>query len=716
MSESEKSRSTRRRASKQGASAETAKLEYELVSAVLDTMAALVVVLDRRGRIVRFNPACERATGYLAVEVIGRLLWDFLLVPEEIEPVKEVFGELRAGRFPNAFENYWVAKDGSHRRIAWSNTAIAGEDGSVRYVIGTGIDITEQRDAETRARELLAEQIANAAREAAARASESRISGIVSVAVDAIISVNEAQQITLFNSGAEKIFGYAAEEVLGKPLDILIPDGQRGVHRRHVATFGDLPVVARRMGERREIAGLRKSGEAFPAEASISKVEVGGERIFTVVLRDITERKRHEEAQEFLSEVGSVLAESLDFETTLRAVADVTVRYLADCCVIDVMEEDGAVARLAVARLAVAHSDPARRQLAEELRAFPLDRARPHLAWNVLRTGESELVPEVPESMLLQVAQCDEHLRILRELAIRSIVVVPLRARGRLLGTILCISSRPSRRYGPHDLALAEELARRAALAVDNARLYRSAQAAIRARNEVLGVVSHDLGNSLQAIFMATNSLSVTLPREEGAARPRYYVEAIQQSAQLMQRLIHDLLEARRLEEGRLTIRRQAQPLTPLVAETCKVLEPLVRMKSLRCECDILGGSLPPVYADRERILQVLANVVGNAIKHTPQGGTVTIRAEARPDEVLVSVADTGPGIPAEHLPHVFERFWRADDSDRRGVGLGLAIAKGIVEAHGGRIGVESTVGRGSTFYFTLPIADDPNGSGNSSR
>lgn len=680
--------------------AERLVLDRELGAAVLDTIGALVVVLDCQGRIVRFNPACEGATGYSAEEVLGKRLWDVLLPPEEAEAVKAVFRELRAGRFPNRHENHWVAKDGSRRLIAWSNTALLDRDGSVQYVIGTGLDVTAQRAAEARARELAAEQAAHAARAEALRLSEARISGIVTVAADAIISVDEAQRIVLFNRGAEQIFGYRAEEVLGRSLDALIPPRWREAHRRHVAGFAASPAEARLMGERQEIRGLRKSGEEFPAEASISKVEVGGEHIFTVVLRDITERKRAEEAQRFLAEVGAVLASSLDYETTLDSVAQLTVRFLADCCVVDVVDEDGTVRRLAVA-----HADPARRELAAELHRFPLDRSRPHLVWTVLQSGEPELIADVKPSLLETSAQGPEHLRILRELEIRSLMAVPLQARDRLLGTILCISSRPGRRYGDPDLKLALDLARRAALAVDNARLYRRAQEAVRVRNELLGVVSHDLGNSLQAIFMAANSLAASLPIDEATSKARYYVEAIQRSAELMERLIHDLLEVRRMEAGQLSIRRQPQSLALLVAETCKVLEPLARMKGLALESEGDGSSLPPVDVDRERILQVLSNVVGNAVKHTPRGGRVTIRAEARVDEVLVSVADTGPGIPPDQLPYIFDRFWRAENSERRGIGLGLSIAKGIVEAHGGRIWVDSRPGEGSVFHFTLPVA-----------
>ncbi|MBI4408180.1 MAG: PAS domain S-box protein [Gemmatimonadetes bacterium] len=685
--------------------------DQELLNAVLDTAGVLVIVLDPGGHIVRFNAACERLTGYRFEDIRGARIWDVLLVPDEVEGVRRVFSQLAAGHFPNTHENFWRTRGGEKRRIAWSNTAILGEDGAVRYVVGNGVDITELREAEADARRLTEEQAARRAAEAeilarkrveeALRLSEAKFAGIVSIAADAIISTDEAQRIVLFNQGAERIFGYRAEEVVGQPLDLLLPERSRGVHREHIAHFAGAPVVARRMGERQEIAGRRKDGEEFPAEAAISKLEVGGQRIFTVVLRDITERKRSESAQRFLAEASSILATSLDYATTLSSVARLAVRSLADLCIIDIVEEEGRIRRLEAV-----HADPAKEEIAAALRDYPLDRDRRHLAHRTLQTGETLLVSDVTDDILAGLAQDERHLELLRRLEIGCFLVVPLLARGRMFGAMTLVCSRAQRSLDERDVALAEELARRAAFAIDNARLYREALQAVRSRDEVLSVVSHDLGNPLSAIFIGAGLLEGELPDASVDATVRQHLDAIRRSAEQMERLIHDLLEIRRMEAGRLQLRPQPVKVAPLVAETRQILQPLATVKSLRLEAEI-GDGLPPVRADRERLLQILSNLVGNAVKFTPSGGTITIRVEPAGDALRFSVSDTGPGIPEDQLPFIFDRFWQAQHTGRRGIGLGLAIAKGLVEAHGGSIWAESRVGAGSTFHFTMP-ADRP--------
>lgn len=521
---------------------------------------------------------------------------------------------------------------------------------------------------------------------------------ILSIAADAIISVDESQRIILFNEGAEEIFGYAKQEILGQPLDVLIPERFRAIHRRaHIPAFAQSPTRARRMAERREIFGVRKNGQEFPAEASISKVEGRGGTIFTVVLRDTSERKRIEQALQLLADAGRELASSLDYETTLGTIVQLAIRSLADFCAIDVIEEGRVV------RLTVAHRDPAHAGLAAALRAVPLDRGRPHLVWEVFRTGEPVLVEEVSDAHLQSIAQDEAHLRLLRALGPKSIVAVPLAARGELLGAMLFIATQSGRRYNAADLALAEELGRRAALAVENARLYRDAQRAVQARDELLGIVSHDLRNPLTAIFVSSRVLQRVLPKDIPDAA-RQQVDGIRVAAQQMDRLITDLLDLRRIEAGRLPLDRDRHDAASVVAETVTSFRPLAAEKSLRLET-ALSEEGRAVFADRDRLLQVLSNLMGNAVKFTAEGGRIGVRITPRQDAVQFEVWDTGPGISPDHLPHLFDRFWQGRRSGPHSVGLGLTIAKGIVEAHGGRIWVESELGVGTRVYFTIPVA-----------
>jgi PAS domain S-box-containing protein len=540
---------------------------------------------------------------------------------------------------------------------------------------------------------------------------------IFAISVDAIIAVSSNQRILLFNQGAESIFGYQADEVLGQPLSLLLPESARSRHGQEVERFGNSPVAARRMGERGEIAGRRKSGELFPAEASISKMDVDGDYVFAAVLRDISERKRLEreraellereresraaaEAAErratFLADASALLDRSLDYEQTLRSVARAVVPMLADVCVIDVMQEDGAVRRLDVS-----HADPAHGAIARDLLRFPTDATKPFLTRRAMETGQSHLEPVVTPATLASLTQHPEHLRLLAALGPRSLMAVPLLARGRTLGAVAFLSTRPERSYTAADLSLAEEVARRASYAVDNALSYGEAQRATRARDEVLGIVSHDLRNPLSTIAMCARALTDSLAApDEGV---RYMVDAISRSTEWMKRLIQDLLDIASLDAGHLSIEPHGVPLTPLIGDVVEMFEPSARAQDLRLEGEVVDAT-PDVHADRERLLQVIANLVGNAVKFTEGGGSVRVTARSHDaDSIRIEVSDTGCGIPAEDLPHLFDRFWHVQrNAARRGTGLGLAIAKGIVEAHGGRIDVVSEVGVGTTFSFVL--------------
>jgi signal transduction histidine kinase len=277
---------------------------------------------------------------------------------------------------------------------------------------------------------------------------------------------------------------------------------------------------------------------------------------------------------------------------------------------------------------------------------------------------------------------------------------VPLVASGKPLGALTLVTSGSGRRYEIADLSLAADLARRAAIVVEHARLFHEAQQATRARDDVLAVVAHDLRNPLNTVTMAVSLMLENTPPER--VQERRQVEIVRRAADRMNRMIQDLLDVKRMESGRLTTDLIPESPTVLVNDTIDMLRPLAAGSAIRLDTAVEPG-LPHVLADAARIQQVLSNLVGNAVKFTPREGRITVCAESMEGEVRFSVIDTGPGIPAEQLPHIFGRFWQAKTSDRRGIGLGLAIAKGIVEAHNGRIWVESHVGLGSTFYFTLP-------------
>jgi two-component system sensor kinase FixL len=264
--------------------AEPGPVVEPLTASVLDVIGALVVVLDCEGRIVLFNKACEDLTGYSPAEVSGRHFWQFLLFPEEVEPVRAVFDQLRSGLFPNRHTNYWRTKDGQRRLISWSNTAIPGVGDSVQYVVGTGIDVTERQQAEQALRE-----------------SEARLRTILEAAADAILTIDELDRIESFNRAAEQLFGYQASEVLGKKLRLLIPSPYRELHSENIArclAAGDRRI----MGIDRPAVGRRRDGSVFPIELSVGDVRLDGGHIFTILVQDLSERQRTERRLRELSD------------------------------------------------------------------------------------------------------------------------------------------------------------------------------------------------------------------------------------------------------------------------------------------------------------------------------------------------------------------------------------------------------------------------------
>ncbi|HWU90232.1 MAG TPA: GAF domain-containing sensor histidine kinase [Kofleriaceae bacterium] len=416
----------------------------------------------------------------------------------------------------------------------------------------------------------------------------------------------------------------------------------------------------------------------------------------TVSVRDITEQQRIELEQRVLADAGAALV-SLDYEEALHLIARVAVRALADFAVLFVVEEGGEPRRVATAS-----RDPALTWCMDTLMVLPPPPRAAHPIWEVLETRTSqirELAPERYEAL----AESPEHLRSLRAARPRSSLSVPLLLAGQCVGVLYLTSS--TRWFEQRDLCLAEELARRCALFIENARLHRAERRAIQARDEMLAIVAHDLRNPLNSIVLHSELLRAY--GAESHPRSREPIDAIVSAAKRMNRIIEDLLDVTRSETGHLAIERARIPAGTLVTEVVATQRPQVATRALELRLD-LAEDLPDVWADPDRISQVFENLVGNSMKFTT-GGRISIGAAPQQGEVRFWVADTGSGIPPQDLPYLFDRFWQARKTRSvAGLGLGLAIAKGIVEAHDGRIWVESQVGVGSTFFFTLPIAAGP--------
>ena len=490
--------------------------------------------------------------------------------------------------------------------------------------------------------------------------------------------------------------------------DELHPVAAIPLHDAEGAVIGTLVVLDHAphewtAGERERLDDAAAAAAAELAWRRIERERAGAERERDELFRRERQARSDAQAAErrsaFLAEAGTLLDASLDYHDTFQKLARLAVPTLADYCLIDEALPDGGLRRIARA-----HVNPAKEvYLYSRMDHPPDDDLDRHPVLRAIRSGLAVLVPEFTD--LDTLAHDDDHRARLSALALRSYIVAPLVARGRVLGTItLAAAEESERRYRPADVTLAEELARRAAVAIDNARLYTQAQQAIRARDAVLAVVSHDLRNPLSSILLnATMALDFG-----GASLDPWLAETLRQvvgSVEETNRLIGDLLDVARLENGGLSLDRVAVDGRALVRRAVAMLSPIAQERGVALVHEDGAGPVP-VLADADRVVQVLSNLIGNAVKFTPRGGSVRVAAAPGAGEHRFVVEDTGVGIPEDHLPHVFDRFWQVGRADRRGVGLGLPIARGLVEAHGGRVWIDSRPGAGTAVHFTLPSAD----------
>ncbi len=411
----------------------------------------------------------------------------------------------------------------------------------------------------------------------------------------------------------------------------------------------------------------------------------------------------------FLRDAGALLVGSLDYEATLGRVARLVTDRIADICVIDLLDETGVLRRAQVH-----HANPAKQPIAAALYRHALCQVETS-GVRLSVAGRPVLRARIDPAWLREHLACDDALFDLlwTRLRVRSLMAAPLVARGRALGEVLFLAAESGRIYDDVDLALAEDLARRAATAIENAGLYlrmqeahdeacAEAYRATQARDDLVAVVSHDLSNPLCAILASATSLARTAASDLDPSVVKA-IERILRSARRMEALLCDLRDVDQIEARRFLIEPKTEAVSSLVEDAVELMNPLAEQKRITLRHGVIAPDLR-VNADRDRILQVFSNLLGNAVKFTLAGGSIDVDVRPQETEVRFAVSDTGPGIAAQNLTHVFERGWHAPSVEGGSTGLRLFICKGIVEAHGGKIAVESELGAGSTFSFTLPL------------
>jgi PAS domain S-box-containing protein len=651
-----------------------------------------IFMLDPGGLVATWNVGAERINGYRADEIIGLHFSRFYPEEDVLAGKCELELEIaaREGRFEDEAMGFFEAR------------AFSPEE---REFVGTFARQCAQ--ALARARRLEAER-------AAAQTSErlrASLATMVRSIGDAVIATDARGAVVLMNGVAESLTGWTESQARGRPLGDVF-------HIVNEETRVPVGNPVEKILETGGIVGLAnhtvligRHGRETPIDDSGAPIRSQGGAVEGVVLvfRDVTERKREQERQEFLADAVTALSESLDYEETVARVARLAVPRLADWCAVD-LKVDG---HRTPKRLAVAHVDPAKIELARQIDAkYPPSPDAAAGVPQVLRSGRPELYPEISEEAVIAACVDAEHARMARELCIRSGMFVPLTARGHVLGVMSFVHAESGRTFTRRDLDFAEELGRRCGNAVENARLYaseqearRTADVANRAKDEFLAVVSHELRTPLNAIMGWAKMLSA---REFDAHRRQSAIETIERNANAMGQLIEDLLDMSRVVSGKLRLEVQHVELARVVAGAIESIQPAAAAKAVAI-VPILDTTVAPIMGDPTRLQQVIWNLLSNAVKFTPRGGRVDVLLRRSDSSLEVVVRDTGKGILPSFLPYVFDPFRQEDASPSRtrgGLGLGLAITRQLVELHGGRIGVESEgEGKGATFFVTFPIA-----------
>ncbi|HEX6185584.1 MAG TPA: PAS domain S-box protein [Pyrinomonadaceae bacterium] len=668
-----------------------AERERSLLAAIVESSSEAVIGKTLDGTITSWNAAAERVYGYTAEEAVGRHI--SLIIPEELrEDLAEIMRRLRRGERVERSETVRLRKGGKRLDVSLAVSPIRDPSGQLVGASSVARDISQQKHAEGERAELT--RLVEHERERL----KNLVANVPGVVWEAWGEPDDAaQRINFVSDYVEQMLGYTVEEWLRTPnfwLSIVHPE------ERERAAAEARAIYESREGGTSQFRWLRKDGTAVHVEAQSRVIlDARGEPVgMRGVTMDISERKAAEERLRFLAEASRVLGASLDYETTLEGLANLAVAQLADYCLIDLVDDDGRVRRVAAT-----HRDPALRPLAERLRAFP---PGPQSAGvpRVLRTGQPETITEVTDAQLPALARDAEHERVLRELGLKSFITVPLVARGRTIGALTFSSTRAQRTYTAEDVSYAQEIAARAALAIENARLYGRAQEVNRAKDEFLATLSHELRTPLTPILGWTHMIR---SGRLGAAESAQGIRVIEKNSQSLSRLINDLLDMSSILSGKMRIERAPVELASVVREAAETVRPQADARSVRVEVQTGGLGPAVVSGDRTRLVQVFWNLLHNAVKFSPEGGRVRVRVGADSGSARVEVEDDGAGIAPEFLPHVFERFRQADMGTTRthgGLGLGLALVKSFVEAHGGAVSVESAgEGRGSRFMVALP-------------
>ncbi len=655
------------------------------LAAVIHHSPSCIFVKDRQGRYLLGNRALAQMVGLESGDFVGRTDADFF--PSEV--VARFSADeaeiLKDGR-PRIYQESFPYR-GSTVTALTVKFPLLDTDGAAYGVCGIATDITAQE----RASEELA-----VSEERLRLALEAGHMGVW----DWNIQTNELN----WSKSLEPLHGLesgAFDGTFDAFQKLVHPDDREMVSRviqRAVEQRSGYDIEFRNVWPNGSIHWISGKGKVYGGNDATPGRMIG-------IRMDVTERKRAEQTAQFLTDASATLAALVDFDSTLQKVASLAVPYFADWVTVDLAENGGSVRRVAVA-----HVDPAKVQLAHDVhRRFPSDPNSPQGLWHILRTGRSELVAEITEDLLVQSVKNEELLGILRELGLKSYIGVPLKVRGKTLGVITFISAEMGHLYSDNDLAVAEDLAGRAAIAIENTQLYLELREADRRKDEFLATLAHELRNPLAPI---RNALQILKNPGVDAATIDRSREMMERQVHHLVRLVDDLLDVSRVMRGKIELRKEPVDLASIISRSVETVHPLIEAQSHE-----LTVTLPPeslvLFADPVRLAQVVGNLLTNAAKYTERNGHIWLSASRDGDEVVIRLRDNGIGIALDKLSHIFDLFVQVDHAATRsqgGLGIGLTLVRNLVEMHHGSIEAHSQgLGRGSEFVVRLPLSVQTN-------
>jgi len=704
------------------------------LAAIVEWSGDAIVSKDLNGVITSWNRAAERMFGYTADEAVGRSIT--LIIPEErLSEEQRVLAEVRSGH-PVEMETVRRTKQGRFIPISLTVSPIRDANGRITGASKIARDITDRKRADAERSQLqarLATLVAASAALLNAPDASAVASATIATAQDLLVAdgyalwatdpADDTWKTIRFHGVSDEFAGRTAAASPGSPFssdtlftspwavaDVSAEPGL-AAHLPAYRSEGirSMLVCPMRVGPDRvgTLVFYHRSRRAFPPsdiEAAQTLANLAAAAMTTADLH--TELRAERNAAEaarsrasFLADATAILSRSLDYEKTLAAVARLAVPEMADWCAIDIVDANGDVRRLAVA-----HVDPDKVEMARSLHErYPPDQDMPGGVHQVIRTGTPFMMADLPADVIAAHAVDDEHRRILDGLALSSYLCVPLVSARGTLGAITFVQAESGRRYTDRDLAFAQELAARAALALENAFAYQRVNEASRIKDEFLATLSHELRTPLNAILGYAQMLSTGVLAGDGHAKA---MTVLMRNAHALKQIIDDVLDVARITSGKLRLNVRPLELGDILRNAAATVQPAADARDVLLELDVDDGT-PQVLGDADRLQQVVWNLLSNAVKFTPRGGSVRMRLAHQEGWVELVVRDNGVGIDPAFLPHIFERFRQADSRFSRehaGLGLGLAIVRDLVELHGGIVTAESG-GRatGSTFTVRLP-------------